>query len=622
MNMKKDDTFGDHLTLLAMSAVYEMQFVVLSSNRTENCLVSCTAEYDPQKSIGFIGYDVDCLHYVSLGKQEKMSDVLVSVRGMENYGNVATDRRDLTTADPDISAMSDDNRPTDGAEVATPSRTLISGNKPIVQGAVKPKVVQSKSSVTIADSAFPPQIITHFHRNGRHYVSCKVCSKNADVVRSHTHQGRLPAIATEAGTVFRKEIVADHLLSEWHIESLKCEHFSALTKVEMTQQAPMDKFVSKANEALANKVGGLMVTVYNDAKRLTLSANSWPSRIVATQKAANFSCNIPDYQPSLDLQYVTPKCHKKFLTSHVDAHRQDVLTRLLKCRALSLRLNGSVDRTQVDKIYVLVKCIDQCGNVGEIFLGASEPEKRGAVGVLHAMKEAIVTNFGQRGLELLKLKTSVVTDGASINTGERKGFWKLFESELRSSQSAELCPSLPLVKVWCAVHRSQLAWQSVSETVAEVKHCFQSLISLVTYFHPSGVRSRELNELAAEKHFQLRHLPTVYEVRWTEFSYALLNAVLVSWQALVSYFQQSKDVAAKGHFSFLTSFPNLQLLVFLADVLFIFAQFQKRLQSDSTTLIDMHESVSNISIFYSPAMVAHKQNQNKTYKEKKTRSAL
>ena len=66
----------------------------------------------------------------------------------------------------------------------------------------------------------PQHSITHSHRNGRHYVSYKVCSKNADVVRIHMHRGILPAIATEAGTVFRKEIVADHLLSEWHIESL------------------------------------------------------------------------------------------------------------------------------------------------------------------------------------------------------------------------------------------------------------------------------------------------------------------------------------------------------------------------------------------------------------------
>ena len=89
-------------------------------------------------------------------------------------------------------------------------------------------------------------------------------------------------------------------------------------------------------------------------------------------------------------------------------------------------------------------------------------------------------------------------------------------------------------------------------------------------------------------------MPTVYEIRWTEFSYALLNSVLVSWKSLVTYFQKSNDVAAAGHMNFLTSFPNLQLLVFLAYMLFVYARFQKRLQCNSTTLIDMNDAVTNV----------------------------
>ena len=93
----------------------------------------------------------------------------------------------------------------------------------------------------------------------------------------------------------------------------------------------MDKLISKANEAVANKVGDLMVTVYNDAKKLTLSVHSWPSRIVAAQKAANFCYNIPDCNkpshPAFDLQYVTPKWHSRFLACIVHAHLQDVQLR-------------------------------------------------------------------------------------------------------------------------------------------------------------------------------------------------------------------------------------------------------------------------------------------------------
>ena len=93
------------------------------------------------------------------------------------------------------------------------------------------------------------------------------------------------------------------------------------------------------------------------------------------------------------------------------------------------------------------------------------------------------------------------------------------------------------------------------------------------------------------------HMPAVFEVSWTEFSYALVNAVLVSWFALVSNFTASSDSAAQGHLLFLTSDSTMQLLTFFADVLFAYSRFQLRLmQRDFTTIVDinMQEAVNNI----------------------------
>ena len=36
----------------------------------------------------------------------------------------------------------------------------------------------------------------------------------------------------------------------------------------------------------------------------------------------------------------------------------------------------------------------------------------------------------------------------------------------------------PAIKIGCSVPRSNLAWQSVSETVSEVRHIFQDIFSL------------------------------------------------------------------------------------------------------------------------------------------------
>ena len=62
--MTKNGTFGDQLTLMAMSIVYGMQWAVLSNNRVRHCLVSSAGVglYDPQLPIGLLGHDVDSVH--------------------------------------------------------------------------------------------------------------------------------------------------------------------------------------------------------------------------------------------------------------------------------------------------------------------------------------------------------------------------------------------------------------------------------------------------------------------------------------------------------------------------------------------------------------------------------
>ena len=78
-----------------------------------------------------------------------------------------------------------------------------------------------------------------------------------------------------------------------------------------------------------------------------------------------------------------------------------------------------------------------------------------------------------------------------------------------------------------------------------------NLTAISSFFHTSGVRTREIKKLAMDQNLVYVHMPAVFEIRWTEFSYALVNAVLVSWFALVSYLTASSDSAAQGHLLFL-----------------------------------------------------------------------
>lgn len=176
----------------------------------------------------------------------------------------------------------------------------------------------------------------------------------------------------------------------------------------------------KLNEALADKIGGLMISDYNDAKRLTLSANSWPSRVVAGQKAAKFHYNAADSaecNETFELQYVTSANHPLLMKCIVDAHSSDVFDKMSSARAISQRLDGSVDRTQIDKIYVLCKIVSKIGDADEVYIGVAEPEERGASGMVKALKSALRHTFGDNGPDLVNQVSSIVTDGASRSMG-------------------------------------------------------------------------------------------------------------------------------------------------------------------------------------------------------------
>ena len=72
----------------------------------------------------------------------------------------------------------------------------------------------------------------------------------------------------------------------------------------------------------------------------------------------------------------------------------------------------------------------------------------------------------------------------------------------------------------------------------------------------------------------------------SQFTYQLLNCILSSWNALVKYFQSSQDKERSGFLQCLPKFETLKILVILADLLSIFARYQRKVQSDSLTIFD------------------------------------
>ena len=147
-----------------------------------------------------------------------------------------------------------------------------------------------------------------------------------------------------------------------------------------------------------------------------------------------------------------------------------------------------------------------------------------------------------------------------------------------------------MTKSVCAVHSSSLCFKDLCKTVDDVDVLVQKLSGLSTYFHTSAARTTELEKIAKDNDLKVCRLPKLIEVRWAEFTFSLLNAVLSSWRALLLFCEgctNKDDRQVKGFGKTLSNKNNMLLMCFLADFLFLLQNFQKRLQSDSLTLLDV-----------------------------------
>ena len=381
--------------------------------------------------------------------------------------------------------------------------------------------------------------LKHLHKNGRHYLRCETCFSNPNVVKIFSRKAKVPAIAQEPGTVFRNSVVSDHLNSEIHREETKAKRLLSLKgpeKLHVTKSTPIGRALSTADAQLAVKVGGLLLHVCHGAKRLTLSANSFPSRVIVSRLAREFS--FDDWSASdmpQDLQYLSPNAHSEFLKCIVKSDRNSLALKMSDALAISLRCDGSVDRT-IDKIYIMAKAISKDGEENNIFLGAGEPKERGAQGVHNAILAACSATLGEniqgedalltQSKKVFRRASSFVTDGASVNTGEKNGLWALIDRDFNLPLGDE--PPTPMIKIGCAAHRSQLAWKSFTNSIKEVSHLIQQLSSISTFFHASGIRTRELTDAANAEGCCVLSLPRVFDVRWTEFTSSLIEVVLRS----------------------------------------------------------------------------------------------
>jgi hypothetical protein len=84
-----------------------------------------------------------------------------------------------------------------------------------------------------------------------------------------------------------------------------------------------------------------------------------------------------------------------------------------------------------------------------------------------------------------------------MNTGAKQSLW----TEWDKMGAERKLP--PLMKVWCAVHRSSLAWTNVCAEVAELKHLMADARGVSTYYRCSGLRTKELHTIAQTRKIKI-----------------------------------------------------------------------------------------------------------------------
>ena len=120
-------------------------------------------------------------------------------------------------------------------------------------------------------------------------------------------------------------------------------------------------------------------------------SSAFPARYVASLMAERLDLNNPEipFSPTdTDLQYVTPASHRDMLLTIAETDRKAFALRFKDILALSLRIDGAVDKQRIDNKHVMAQVVTAVGDMEIWYMGLAESEKRGSEGLLEALRKA------------------------------------------------------------------------------------------------------------------------------------------------------------------------------------------------------------------------------------------
>ena len=129
--------------------------------------------------------------------------------------------------------------------------------------------------------------------------------------------------------------------------------------------------------------------------------------------------------------------------------------------------------------------------------------------------------------------------------------------------------------------------KDLCKSVPETGHLVKRLSGIATFCHPPAKRTSDLEKVGAKENLSVHRIPKYFEVRWSQFTAALLDAFLCSWQVLVTFCEKQHGAEEKKFLKRLTNMDNILLMCFAADLLFLLKVIQKKLQRDSLIILDI-----------------------------------
>lgn len=120
----------------------------------------------------------------------------------------------------------------------------------------------------------------------------------------------------------------------------------------------------------------------------------------------------------------------------------------------------------------------------------------------------------------------------------------------------------------------------------------RKVISVSSYFHQSGEKTRLLDEIAADKNLNKPlHYPQHFEIRWSEFTHNLLYVFLRNWNAMMWHFKSAKET---GFENLWLSRDRVYLAAFVCDVLTVLKTFQKTFQLSTISILHLPSKKSKL----------------------------